>query len=85
MIWKELYSVQLLPLASGGAGGFGSSFAMGRAQRYVLASRRQHGLMRQLKGRLVNLKAARRLSTFFECDHFLQVRGLSPESPIPQR
>lgn len=72
--WKELHGVPLLPLASGAAGTFGTSRAVGGGKGYMLATRRQQGLIPQLKGTFVHLKAIRRLKQFFECDAFLQVR-----------
>lgn len=73
--WKELHGVPLLPLASGAAGTFGTSRAVGGGKGYMLATRRQQGLIPQLKGTFVHLKATRRLKQFFECDAFLQVRS----------
>lgn len=71
--WQELHGVQLLPLASGAAGMFGKTHAYASGDRYILATRRQQGLIPQLKSRFVHLKAARRLKKFFDRDEFLQV------------
>lgn len=74
-VWKELRGVPLLPLANGTAGSFPSSFLLGGGgrQRFILGTRRQQGLLPQLKGRFVHLKATRRLARFFERDEFLEV------------
>lgn len=72
-VWKELQGVSLLPLANGGVGTFPTSFALGGRQRFIVGSRQQQGLMPQLKGRFVHLKATRRLAKFFERDEFLGV------------
>lgn len=72
-VWKELRGVPLLPLANGTAGSFPASFSLGGRQRFILGTRRQQGLLPQLKGRFVHLKATRRLARFFERDEFLEV------------
>lgn len=72
-VWKELQGVSLLPLANGGAGTFPTSFVLGGRQRFILGTRQQQGLMPQLSGRFVHLKATRRLAKFFERDEFLEV------------
>ena len=72
-IWRELRGVPLLPLANGKAGTFAASMSIGGGQKYILGTRRQQGLMPQLKGRFVHPKASRRLQKFFSCDDFLQV------------
>lgn len=71
--WEELRGVPLLPLADGSAGTFRKSRVLGGGVPYILATRRQQGLMKQLKGRFVHLKASRRLKAFFDRDEFLQV------------
>lgn len=77
-VWKELRGVPLLPLANGTAGSFPSStFMLGGGKKYVLATRRQQGLLPQLKDRFVHLKATRRLARFFEHDSFLEVCTLT--------
>lgn len=68
--WKQLHGVPLLPLASGAVGTF---CAMEGGKGYLLATRRQQGLIPQLKAKFVHLKAAKGLKQFFDCDAFLQV------------
>ena len=72
-VWKELRGVPLLPLANGTAGSFPSSFLLGGRKRFILGTRKQQGLLPQLKHRFVHLKATRRLARFFEHDSFLEV------------
>lgn len=74
-IWEELHSVPLLPLASGKPGMFRRHLSFGGGDRYILANRRQQGLIPQLKSRFVHLKAYRRLKKFFDRDEFLEVGG----------
>lgn len=63
----------LLPLANGKAGTFGKPMAVGEGKRYILATRRQQGLIPQLKDRFVHLKVVKRLTKFFGQDAFLKV------------
>ncbi|CAN0325480.1 unnamed protein product, partial [Hapterophycus canaliculatus] len=72
-IWAQLRGVPLLPLANGTAGTFPKTFFLGGKQSFVLGTRRQQGLLPQLKGRFVHLNATRRLAKFFERDEFLEV------------
>lgn len=72
-MWGQLHGVPLLPLANGKAGHLGTSLASRGAQRFIVATRRQQGLIKPLSGRFVHLKAIRRLAKFFECDEFLKV------------
>lgn len=73
--WEELQGVPLLPLASGRAGTFRRPLPFGGGDRFILATRRQQGLIPQLKPRFVHLKAARRLKKYFERTEFLEVHG----------
>ncbi|CAM9871897.1 unnamed protein product, partial [Laminaria digitata] len=79
-VWRELRGVPLLPLANGKAGTF-SSLSLGGSQQYILGTRRQQGLMPQLKGKFVHPKALRRLHKFFGCEDFLQMMGISRFTP----
>lgn len=72
-IWRELVGVPLLPLADGTAGSFGSSIVPIGNDRYILATRRQQGLLPPLKSRFVHPKAATRLRDLFRLDEFLEV------------
>lgn len=72
-VWAQLRGLPLLPLANGTAGTFPKTYFLGGKQSFVLATRRQQGLLPQLKGRFVHLNATRRLSKFFERDEFLEV------------
>lgn len=72
-LWGQLCGVPLLPLANGKAGYLGPYIVSRGAQRFIMASRRQQGLIKPLSGRFVHLKAIRRLAKFFDCDEFLKV------------
>ncbi|CAN0280307.1 unnamed protein product, partial [Scytosiphon promiscuus] len=80
-VWAQLRGVPLLPLANGTAGTFPKTYFLGGRQSFVLATRRQQGLLPQLKGRFVHLNATRRLAKFFERDEFLEMMGIVRFTP----
>jgi sacsin len=71
--WRELGGVALLPLASGGVGRF---TATGTSPFFVATSE-QHILLPHIRSRLVSPHAIKRLGTWFENEHFLNVMGIT--------